>query len=223
MAYLILSLLLESSEQALEHLLTVLRELDISKIPGEDIEQVALLMKSTYRVLKASLMKTRSYVPADFVKMIFNILLTCTVPEFTHPLQAKRDEIQLQADMTGSRPDWPSVSQLLLLAVNMYQRLKASGIWAGGKTGTAFPAETAPPQANRPHKPRCWNCGDEHLLKDCPKPHDHTNRDFFRNSRLKVRIPCGLNGRNPTLILQDNFYHIREPELRQKTAVHCSD
>jgi hypothetical protein len=197
MAYLILSSLLESSEQALEHLLTVLRELDISKIPGEDIEQVALLMKSTYRVLKASSTKTRSYVPADFVKMIFNILLTCTVPEFTHPLQAKRDEIQLQADMTGSRPDWPSVSQLLLLAVNMYQRLKASGIWAGGKTGAAFPAETAPPQANRPRKPRCWNCGDEHLLKDCPKPHDQAKIDAARKRFLNWRRSRGQRTGKP--------------------------
>ena len=122
-------------------------------------------------------MKTWSYVPADFINTIFNILLTCMVPEFIQLLKAERDKIQLQANMTGSQPDWPSLSQLLHLAVNMYQQLKALGIWAGSKTGLAFPAESGLPQSNHPCKPCCWNCGDKHLLKDCPKPHDQAKID----------------------------------------------
>ena len=54
MAYLILQRIQDSSEQALYMLKDQIMKLDIKKLPGEDVDHVVGLVKSTYKVLKSS-------------------------------------------------------------------------------------------------------------------------------------------------------------------------
>ena len=128
MVYLVLQAIQDSSEQALEHMLEQLRSLDISKLPGEDVEKAVLLIRTTYMTLKGACTKDRNYVPSDFVKLVYNILLTPTVTKFTEPLRAHQRLLQLQADLKGTRPEYPSVSSMLTLAVTSYRCLRP--VWA---------------------------------------------------------------------------------------------
>ena len=82
MAFLILQRIQDSSEQALDLLHVQVVALDLRKIPGEDVEQAISLIKSTYEVLRNSSTPARSYTPNDFVKSIFRVLQTSSVPEF---------------------------------------------------------------------------------------------------------------------------------------------
>ena len=176
MFYLILHRIQDSSEQALDQLKIQLEALDISTIPGEDVDQAVTLIKSTYRVLKCSSTPTRTYIPIDFVKTIFKIMQTPTVVEFTSLFERHLQDIRTKAFMTGTQPKWPKVSVVLNLATNSYRSMKATGVWdaaVGGKK-SSYPAQN-PPQAlpaartgPPPDDYSCWNCnvkGQHWLLR----------------------------------------------------------
>ena len=70
MAFLILQRIQNGSEQASDLLKGQITKLEISKIQGEDVEQVVSLIESTHRVLKCSSTKSRACVPQDFSKTV---------------------------------------------------------------------------------------------------------------------------------------------------------
>jgi hypothetical protein len=175
MAFLILKLIQDSSEKALEHLKAQLETLKISSIPGEDVEVAVSLIKATHRVLKCASSKTKSYVPSDFSRTVFIVFQTTSVHEFNLLFKDEQRRIQRVADMEGARPVWPAVSMVLNLATNSYRRMKASGEWLKPSKKTAFTGEV--PHSGDKKKTYvivCWNCGGQHLLKECPKPKDES-------------------------------------------------
>ena len=70
------------SETALDRLKDSVSKIRISSIPGEDVEQVISLIKSTLTVLKSASTPERSYVPEDFVKTVITVFQTSSVPQF---------------------------------------------------------------------------------------------------------------------------------------------
>ena len=116
MAFLLLQRIQDSSEQALELLRNQVKALNISKLPGEDVEQAVSLVKSTYRVLQSSSTQTRSYLPTDFAKTVFRVFQTSTVFEFNEVFHTQALDIQTQADLYGTQPRWPSVTSVVKLA-----------------------------------------------------------------------------------------------------------
>ena len=249
MLYLLLRAIQDSSDQALEHLTTQLKNLNISKLPGEDIEQAVLLIKSTYRVLKSSSTSTRTYVPAEFIQLVTRIFLTCSVKGFTEPIKQHMDYIQLQADLHGTQPAYPSVSELLNMALNAYHRLKASGVWdspsgrranlASQRAKPATAAATPPSTPSRGiRKKICWNCErEDHLVPDCPDPKDperiEANRQKWwaarknsRSSNNRPRHKTGADGR-PMILNKKGLYVLDQKKWRahlasRKVAVEVS-
>ena len=229
MAYLLLQSIQDSSDQALEHLTTQLKKLNVSKLPGEDIEQAVLLIKSTYRVLRSSSTGSRTYVPGEFIQMVYTILFTCTVKDFTEPLHQHMTSVQLAADLTGSRPAYPSVSSLLNMALNSYKRLKSSGVWdsqTGRKPRASIAAPPTPVAAqasqqlqcqpvssnSSPPKKICWNCGENHVVLECPYPRNEEKiakgREKWKaakRSQGKPKRRTGPDGR-PQVLNKRGYY-----------------
>ena len=121
MAFLLLQRIQDSSKQALELLRNQVKALNISKLPGEDVEQAVSLVKSTYCVLQSSSAQTWSYLPTDFSKTVFRVFQTSTVFEFNEVFHTQALDIQRQADLYGAQPRWPSVMAKVKLATNTYQ------------------------------------------------------------------------------------------------------
>ena len=59
------------------------------------------------------------------------VLQTTTVREFNEVFYDLERKLQVDADMEGVQPKWPSSSKVMGLATNAYRRLKASGVWDG--------------------------------------------------------------------------------------------
>ena len=188
-AFIILRKIQDSSEQALEHLRVQVGRIDISKFLGEDVDKAVSLIKSTYKVLKSSSTMTHTYVPQDFVQTIFKVLQTTTVSEFNEAFKKEHDSIQLYADKHGTKPKWPSVTAVLSLATNMYRRLKSTGDWdaAVGRQSKAYNAQLTSPSGGPQSTLNCWNCGGNHMLKDCPKPKVQATIDAARKKYLAAR------------------------------------
>ena len=205
-AFLILQRIQNSSEQALDLLKGQITELEISKIQGEDVEQVVGLIESTHRVLKCSSTKSRACVPQDFSKTVLQVCQTSSVPEFDSTFARWQMELQMTADRTGTHPVWPSASEVNALATNSHRRLKSAGAWddAVKNPSGACPAQCLPVTASSPGEVtlKCWNCGGDHHLEHCPDEHDdakiEANRDKFHKSTGRHpprRRKVGTDGR----------------------------
>ena len=249
MAFLLLQRIQDSSEQALELLRNQVKALNISKLPGEDVEQAVSLVKSTYRVLQSSSTQTRSYLPTDFAKTVFRVFQTSTVFEFNEVFHSQALDIQTQADLYGTQPRWPSVMSVVKLATNTYRRLKQSGIWDGavkrppgaftGKSTssralTSTPAgpprgphASAPPASQR--TPKCWNCGGDHLLDKCTRPRDQSRIDqarqryfAWRRTRGSPRHKTGSDGK-PLILNKNGFYVLDQRRWREQHPTNTSN
>ena len=108
MLFLVLQRIQDRSEQTLDVLKILAAQLDISELKGEDVEQAVRLIKSTCRVLKSSSADSRSCAPRDFVKTVMFALQTATVREFNEVFYDLERKPQVDADMEGVQPKWPS-------------------------------------------------------------------------------------------------------------------
>ena len=233
MAYLIFQRIQDSSEQALELLRDQLSSLNISKLPGEDVEQAVSLVKSTYKVLKCASSKNRTYLPNDFAKTVFHLFQTTSVPDFNEIFHTQYVSIQTQADLHGTQPRWPAVTSIISLATNTYRRLKHAGVWdkAVGKPSGAYVSHSPrlPPTDMPTTRPArtCWNCGStDHMCTDCPAPKDQAKIDAARQrflatkrARGKPKRKTGPDGK--PMILNKKGYYVLDQKLwreRQSTA-----
>jgi len=243
---LVLKAIQDSSDQALEYLISQLKILKISKLPGEDIEQAVTLIKSTYRVLKSSSTDNRTYVPADFPKLVYNILMTCTVKDFTEPIKTHMDALQVAADMAGSNAAaYPSITKLLNMALNAYRRMKLSGVWTsqtGRKSQASLTAQPSVqpvvPSSSQPsvnnatqshqhqdkgkYVRKCWNCDSiEHVLGDCPDPHnqakiDANRKKFAAFKRSRGRSSTKVVNGKPMKLNKNGYYVLDQKAMREQ-------
>lgn len=229
MLILLLQRIQNQSEQALDHLKKQVEELKLNKIEGEDVEQVIRLIKSTYRVLKNSSTKTRSYVPLEFTKTVFQIFQTSTVSQFNDIFYTWEQEILIKADLKGVKPVWPSLSEVIRLAKNSYSRLKSAGLWDDPKkSAKGYTAQLTPnrPQSSTPRKLLCWNCGsDNHLLNDCTVKRNQDKIDEARRKFRAMRRPkhkTSADGK-PLIRNKNGAYVLDSKKVKNKTAKSKSD
>ena len=127
MLALILRRIHDSSEQALDYLKEEIATYRIVDQPGENVEEVARTIKSIYTIVKNASTDDKVFVPDFFCKMIYRIFQTSSVKAFNAIFASQVQRIQVKADMEGLPPVWPSVKQILSLAIVSYRRFIACG------------------------------------------------------------------------------------------------
>ena len=186
------------SEDAIENIKGRIRALNVKKDPGENIDYFVSLILSSCQALLSASTKDRSFVPDDFPCTILKIFQTSSVPEFNEAFKEEERVARRQADMFGGLPVWPTVQHTTNLASSMYSRLKNKGDWVADvkQKKNVYPGfkDTKPP-SSRP-KRTCWNCGEDHMLNDCPKPRDEA-RIKKAVEKFRAENPRRNNRRGP--------------------------
>lgn len=229
MLFLILRRIQDVSETAIDHVKKSLTDLKISEIPGEDVDRVVSLIKSAHTLFKSASSSCHSYVPEDFPKLILKLFQTSSVPQFNQAFKHEQQIAQHLADKTGQIVEWPTVSELTLMATNSYKRLKASGTWTTPKANKRLALNATPgrPGAPRPaFTVKCWNCGEPHTLRDCPKPKDEAKIEQARknfNKFRRDRRSAGSNNRGPPRPPRERAMFQGVPHVKNKLGIYVPD
>ena len=237
-AFLILKRIRNVSETAITNLKAKLKNLKISKLPGEDVDRAVSLVRATHSALRSVSTPDRTYVPEDFPALLYKVFQTTSVPEFNDCFKRRLTQIRSEADETGLQPNWPAIDSILSLATNTYSRLKTSEEWnvpAPSKAKALVGAHTH--NADALHK--CWNCdGDDHQysVQACPKPFDEkrfkANKKAFYDAKKKGKGGKGndkgkpkhkvVDGEHKVLnrkgvyVADQKYYHKQKKEKQDK-------
>jgi len=226
MLYIILRRIQDTSESAIEFLKKKVEKLQIKTLKGEDVDLAVSLIKSTYTALQSASTPDRSYVPDDFPKTVLRVLQTTSVPDFNQAFFREEMDALHLADKRGGLPIWPSVSEILNLATNAYARHLAADTWhpprksrlaltADSSSGRT-PGRKGNTKADKPD-PICDNCGEPHLLTDCPKPRDPDRIKVNRAARL------ARHKRNPKHLPKRRVGEDGRPMIRNKHNAYVLD
>ena len=125
---------------------------------------------------------------------LHEVLQTYSVEKFNSVFANHSEDIQVRADVEGLPPAWPSISQIISLAITTHKRLVSTGDWNASRSR----AHTA-----LMNEIKCWNCGGSHHLKDCTQPRNQAridaNRGCYRASRpSQLSQPRSGNGQRST-------------------------
>ena len=203
--FLILKRIQDTSESVMKSLKKQVHNMKISALKGENVDTAVSLIKSTHKVPLGASAPDRSYVPDDFNHTVVKVFMTTSVREFNLNFKEIECTVLKEADMTGMKPNWPSVGKLANLATNLYSRTKQENKWDGVKGKTAaFNANKTyclpvAPSAKTNTKPKhcCWLCGSyNHLLPDCKQPRDEAKIAKNHEAFLKAN-PCTRPQRRP--------------------------
>jgi hypothetical protein len=164
--------LLSDTEEAASALVTKVRNFEIRKITGEDIYKVVSLIRGAINRL--------TYIhklPEDIVKILLQVFQTSSVADFnaTFLLLEKQRKQHAVLRRTGSPPDLLP-SDIFKIAESEYRDMQTLNTWTGVHTKgeSAFHAGRPPPGGGGHFTPDCFNCGESHHVKQCPKPRDET-------------------------------------------------
>ena len=203
---LILKRIQDHSESAVEQVRDRVCNIIISKLPGEDIEYVVSLIKSSHKALQFCSTDSRSFVPQDFGCKMLRVFQTSSVTGFNSLFQRWEEDCRTEADRRGTIVVWPPLHEILTLATTAYQRMKSEHRWDVPEASKAAALLSGKP-AGKPAGPRdasrkppltCWNCGEKgHGVPDCPKPRDEAKieaaKKKFRERKPK-KIEKGKGG-----------------------------
>ena len=235
MLLLILRQIQNTSDKALESLKAKLENLKITDIPGEDIDRVVSLIKSTDKILQTSSHGSRSYTLSDLAKTCVDIFLTCSYVEFTAPFEQIKNKVMAEADMAGTSPDWPTVTELTNMASFSYARNRQL-VWNKAPTkSSAFNASSLTPHG--PHqkargngqerkKFNCFNCDSEdHLANDCPLPPDERKIAAGRKAYMdkKNASGSGSSSRRSGTDRNQRRMSSGQPEIKNKNGFWVPD
>ena len=203
-AYLLLSKILQTTESAIEVMITKISKIKIRDIKGEDVDSVVSMVRSTFDILDGASDGARRYVPDDFPKTILQVLQTSSHPEFNKAFSEEQARVQREANRTGLRPIWPQVETLLLHAERIYQRLAMENKWNTSPSQkrqalTVNPTATVPASTETKEKRQvnlskrtCWNCEEMGCsVEICKKPRDEKKIAANRKKFLAAKRAKG--------------------------------
>ena len=137
----------------------------LTKTEGENVSEVSAQVKAVCERLAEVLS-----LPLEAPTYILQGLTKCSVAKFTGPFELLLNQervIQMSTSVTLGNSDTATlkrVKHILALANNSYHSLNTSKIWnvpSGHHAAREFK-----------YPPKCFNCGEPHLLPDCKKPRD---------------------------------------------------
>ena len=158
--FFILKRILDVSENSLKNLEKRFRTFKITKIKGENIEEVVTLLKSIHSVLLQCSTDEHTYVPQDFDETLLKIFQTSSVKTFNDIFDFELKQARHQADKNSARAVFPTAIQTYELALNTYNRLTGPGDdyqWckAGRQNAILHYKVRGDPNDGPP----CYNCG----------------------------------------------------------------
>ena len=182
-----IDILQNNSSEAAKYLISTVKDIKISNYDGENVEQVVSLIRgATSRLENLLDDKGKTAIPEDFVDDLIDILQTTSVSEFNELFSHYSRSTKLTNFISGAKVQKPSISNILKFAEEQYRILYSSGKWTGVQTKlgeTAFTSNTGRA------KYKCFNCGGDHRLEDCPvKKNDErirANRKLFYDNKTK--------------------------------------
>ena len=174
MVYLVLDRIQRRTEDVLKTVQDVFKAIKIKDIPGENIDEVTTLSKTTYNILEGASTSNRNYLPDNFSELLLDILQTSSVKQFNAVFSDLKRTYKTEAALQRRQVEYPDLNQLTSLAEQTYLDLCKSQHWvktpsrarqAAGLTAT----ETSDSKKNK-NGWKCILCGSEyHLWKHCPK------------------------------------------------------
>ena len=200
--YFILKRILDVSETSIRYLVKRVRAIKLSSIPGENVEDVVSIVKSTYKVLKQCSTDVRNHVPDDFPELVLQVFQTSSTPNFNSIFAKEVLDARSLADKTGGLAKFPSVSQTCTLALNSYRRMTGPGDgydWVKpSQQGSAFFSGMKTCQrVLDPSKPPCFNCGENGCTPStCDKPLDQDKIDKAKAAHQKKKDAKKESNRN---------------------------
>ena len=225
--FFVLKRALDVSETSMQYLLTRVKALKISSLPGENVDEAVSLIKSVYTALKQCSTDVRNFVPDDFPETVLKVFQTTSVPAFNKVFEDEESQARRAADKYSGMAQYPSVSTTCTLAVNVYRRMSSPGDdyrWvAPTKQGSAFSATS---NGNDKALPRlCFNCGKPNCKPSiCKEPIDRERikRASAERARRLGKDPnqSSGGGRTPKTPKKDDY---GRPLKKNKNGVFVVD
>ena len=207
-------------------LLSAVKLLDISKLPGEDVSDAVSLINGTYEYLKNLVsIDASEKIPKTFKRDILRVLQTTSNTNFNLFFQTM--EAQENKDMIlYPHKEGIPVEDILQCATSEYTDCLTNGTWDGVKhkqNETKSGGFTAGTGGTR----KCFNCDDpNHMLDKCPKVRDeakikarraeikqaNTNNKSKKKTTGKWAPPTDAEKRNRnkrTIDGKPMFYHYK--------------
>ena len=204
------------SKEAAEYLVTMVKNLKISNIDGENVSEMNSKIRGAINRLKNLKDENgKSHLPDDMPTTLLEVYQTSSVEDFNNDFAYLRRHQMISKRSTVFGPFQKlSNEDLIQLAETTYANLVQRGLWNGVNTkanATQFVASKAKEAfANRlstfisksdfNKKKICFNCGGDHLLHDCTQPKNEKRitamKQKFWDKRKKVEGGGGGGGNN---------------------------
>ena len=150
---------------ALKTFLKNFSEEGISKTVGDNVLEILAQVKAV-----SERFAEVNQLPLEAPKYILQGLTKCSVAEFMGPFELLINQERVNQMSTlvtlgnTTTATLKRIKQILVLANNSYHSLNTSNSWnvpSGHHAAREFK-----------HPPKCFNCGEPHLLPNCKKPRD---------------------------------------------------
>jgi hypothetical protein len=239
MLSILLSRIVQTTQTALDFLVTKLTHLKISTIEGENVETVATMVEAVIRLLHQASRADKARLPSDFPKTLLKLYQTTSVQAFNDTF-ARHYQLALeQQDLHGGNACWPDLSEINTLAKNAYQRLNSENAWnvpsaakalvaqrrSCKKKGKGRNSRPSAYTATAPGPPTqsCWNCGPHHS-KDCPNPPNKTQaaRNARHSQGQRPHTKTAKDGK-PLILNKQGNYVLDKSKFKKQTLAEVED
>lgn len=151
--------------------LQVKNELKITGFDGEDVTAVVSIIRSAYSVMTNFKDKNgKSNIPPDFATNVLGALQTSSTPAFNDYVKSLGT---VHWDALYKDPNAElDIPATLDKCVAYYQHLVGLDQWVIPADKSRTASFLAGGSAGTPGAVTCFNCGENHPCKECPKPHD---------------------------------------------------
>ena len=171
-----------------DNMWTRVKQLEIRKVQGEDVNHVVSLLNAAYATFHAvSTDKDgMSCVPQDWSEQVIKILQTSSVSKFNEIFEHEEELANRAAARTLGHTVWPTHDELMTLASRQYERFKQANEWHVSKAVSKKEYLSQTSGIRDLSKAKCDNCGKTgHLSPACTQPKDPERCARNRQKRIE--------------------------------------